>query len=59
MTVPSPRVDTSVPARVPDYMLVPVDGDGGDALTEAAVAGSDEEADAGEGDGTGEDDAEG
>lgn len=57
--VPSPRVDTSGPARVPDYMLVPVDGDGGDALTEAAVAGSDEEADAGEGDGTGEDDAEG
>lgn len=53
--VPTARVDTSGPARVPDYMLVPVDGDGGDALTEAPVAAGGDDA---EGEDTDEADAD-
>lgn len=48
--VASPRVDISGPARLADFMLVPVDGDGGDALTEPAPA---------EGEGEDVDDVEG
>lgn len=37
--VPTFRVDVSGPARVPVFMLVPVDGDGGDVPTEAPETG--------------------
>lgn len=47
-------LDTSGPARLPDFMLVGPDADGGDALVAPEVVAEDAEGEGGEGDGEGD-----